>query len=108
MVASIQTLAKRLDLGFTPSLVVIDEAHHAVAKTYRQLWDAWDIAHAEHIAEYYREQGVAAYAISSKTPMDVRKHIQKRPLTIDVQTMIINKYGKEVEKKRIKGEEYDD
>lgn len=33
---------------------------------------------------------------------------QKRPLTIDAQTMIINKYGKEVEKKRIKGEEYDD
>ena len=27
---------------------------------------------------------------------------QKRPLTIDVQMMIINKYGKEVEKKRIK------
>ncbi|MGM9702069.1 MAG: DEAD/DEAH box helicase [Prevotella sp.] len=166
-----------------PDLVIVDEAHHAVAKTYRQLWDAWpearflgltatpyrlsgegftdlfdmlvdswtvkrfiaegwlsafdyysirpesddqklidnlkkrgadgdfqmkelhetldvapcierlfesferfaydkkgivyaiDIAHAEHIAEYYREQGVAAYAISSKTPMDVRKHI---------------------------------
>ena len=33
---------------------------------------------------------------------------QKRPLTIDAQMMIINKYGKEVEKKRIKGEEYDD
>lgn len=183
MVASIQMLAKRLDLGFTPSLVVIDEAHHALAKTYRMLWTAWpeakflgltatpcrmsgegftdlfevlvdswsvkrfiaegwlsafdyysirpesddqklidnlkkrgadgdfqmkelhetldvapcierlfesferfaydkkgivyaiDIAHAEHIAEYYREQGVNAYAISSKTPMDVRKHI---------------------------------
>ena len=29
---------------------------------------------------------------------------QKRPLTIDVQMMIINKYGKEVEKKRIKRE----
>src|SRR5574344_70458 len=27
---------------------------------------------------------------------------QKRPLTIDVQMMIINKYGKEIEKKRIK------
>ena len=32
---------------------------------------------------------------------------QKRPLTIDVQMMIINKYGKEIEKKRIKREVYD-
>ena len=34
---------------------------------------AIDIAHAEHIAEYVREQGVAAYAISSKTPLPERK-----------------------------------
>ena len=180
MVASIQTLSKKLDLDFNPSLVVIDEAHHALAKTYQMLWTAWpkakflgltatpyrmsgdgftdlfevlvdswsvkrfiadgwlspydyysirpdseeqkeidslkkrgadgdfqmkelrekldvrpsierlfesferfafdkkgiiyaiDIAHAEHIAEYYQQQGVAAYAISSKTPKDVR------------------------------------
>ena len=43
MVASIQTLAKNLnvDLNLYPSLVVIDEAHHAVAKSYRLLWDVW-------------------------------------------------------------------
>ena len=166
-----------------PDLVIVDEAHHAVAKTYRQLWDAWpearflgltatpyrlsgegftdlfdvlvdswtvkrfiaegwlsafdyysirpesddqklidnlkkrgadgdfqmkelhetldvapcierlfesferfaydkkgivyaiDIAHAEHIAEYYRQQGVTAYAISSKTPIPERKRV---------------------------------
>ena len=39
---------------------------------------AIDIAHAEHIAEYYREQGVVAYAISSKTPKDERKAIVER------------------------------
>ena len=39
-VASIQTLTQRTcNLNF--SLVIIDEAHHAVAKTYRLLWDKW-------------------------------------------------------------------
>ncbi|MGN0309789.1 MAG: DEAD/DEAH box helicase, partial [Bacteroides sp.] len=34
---------------------------------------AIDIAHAEHIAEYYREQGVNALALSSMTAMKERK-----------------------------------
>ena len=39
-VASIQTLSRRtLDEDF--SLIVIDEAHHALAKTYKMLWDRW-------------------------------------------------------------------
>ena len=186
MVASIQTISSKLitlTSSLNPSFIVIDEAHHAVAKTYRQLWDAWpearflgltatpyrlagegftdlfdvlvdswtvkrfiadgwlsafdyysirpesddqklidnlkkrgadgdfqmkelhetldvapcierlfesfeqfaydkkgivyaiDIAHAEHIAEYYREQGVNAVAISSKTPLKEREKI---------------------------------
>lgn len=44
-VESIQTISRRME---TPSLgkdgvglVVIDEAHHALAKTYRMLWEAW-------------------------------------------------------------------
>ena len=189
MVASIQTISSQLNAltsNLYPSFIIIDEAHHAVAKTYRQLWDAWpearflgltatpyrlsgegftdlfdvlvdswtvkrfiaegwlsaydyysirpesdeqklidnlkkrgadgdfqmkelhetldvvpcierlfesferfvcdmkgivyaiDIDHAEHIAEYYREQGVVAYAISSKTPKDERKAIVER------------------------------
>ena len=41
MVASVQTLSKNLDVDFAPSLVVIDEAHHALAKTYQILWTAW-------------------------------------------------------------------
>ena len=27
--------------NFEPSLVIIDEAHHAVARTYRMLWERW-------------------------------------------------------------------
>ena len=34
---------------------------------------AINIEHAEHIAEYYREQGLAAVAISSKTPKEKRR-----------------------------------
>lgn len=41
MVASVQTLSKNLDIDLSPSLVVIDEAHHALAKTYQMLWAAW-------------------------------------------------------------------
>ena len=54
-VASIQTLSRRLDnldsngaaknnfslLSFHFSLIIIDEAHHAVAKSYRWLWERW-------------------------------------------------------------------
>ena len=41
-VASIQTLARSLALSTLHfSLVIIDEAHHALAKTYRMLWDWW-------------------------------------------------------------------
>ena len=27
--------------NFTPSLVIVDEAHHALAKTYEMLWEWW-------------------------------------------------------------------
>jgi len=52
-VASIQTLSRRLGhtenrektestpLPFHFSLIIIDEAHHALAATYRMLWDQW-------------------------------------------------------------------
>ena len=33
--------SKMEDVPFSPSLVIIDEAHHALAKTYRMLWDWW-------------------------------------------------------------------
>ena len=39
---------------------------------------AIDIAHAEHIAEAYRQHGINALAISSKTPLEERKEIIER------------------------------
>ena len=42
VVESIQKLSKDAhELDFTPSLVIIDEAHHALARTYRTLWERW-------------------------------------------------------------------
>ncbi|MCR5433716.1 MAG: DEAD/DEAH box helicase family protein [Bacteroidaceae bacterium] len=49
-VASIQTLARREDAFWSvdgsddrwrPDMVIIDEAHHALAKTYKRLWEQW-------------------------------------------------------------------
>lgn len=41
-VESIQTVARRIDsFDFNPDLIIIDEAHHALAKTYRILWEKW-------------------------------------------------------------------
>ena len=44
MVASIQTLARRLDAVPAPDLVIIDEAHHSVSKSYVQMFAAWPTA----------------------------------------------------------------
>ena len=56
VVASIQTLSRRIKATnrnsaegknaanaseWEPELIIVDEAHHAVAKTYRLLWDKW-------------------------------------------------------------------
>lgn len=42
IVSSIQTISRRLgSLDFKPDLVIIDEAHHALARTYRMMWDKW-------------------------------------------------------------------
>lgn len=40
-VASVQSLARRLDRETAPDLVVFDEAHHAAAGTWRKIIDAW-------------------------------------------------------------------
>ena len=41
-VESIQTLSRHIDeVDFEPGLVVVDEAHHALARTYRMLWERW-------------------------------------------------------------------
>jgi superfamily II DNA or RNA helicase len=41
IVASVQTLARRLRTVAAPDLVVIDESHHVVAGTWRRIADAW-------------------------------------------------------------------
>ena len=42
VVASIQTLSGRINQAdFKTGIIVVDEAHHAVAKTYRLLWEKW-------------------------------------------------------------------
>jgi len=41
MVASIQTLSRRLNTTPVPDLVIIDEAHHSVSKTYVEVFARW-------------------------------------------------------------------
>jgi superfamily II DNA or RNA helicase len=41
MVASIQTLARRFDKVPEPDLVIIDEAHHGVSKSYIEMFATW-------------------------------------------------------------------
>jgi superfamily II DNA or RNA helicase len=43
-VAMVQTLARRLDNALEPRLLVIDEAHHAVAGTWSKVSAAWPSA----------------------------------------------------------------
>lgn len=40
-VASVQTLARRLDRLPEPDLIIIDEAHHAAAGTWKKILDRW-------------------------------------------------------------------
>jgi superfamily II DNA or RNA helicase len=41
-IASIQTLVRRLrTVPWEPSLIIIDEAHHSLAATYRQVFEHW-------------------------------------------------------------------
>ena len=69
----LRELRERLDMR--PSIRRLFEAFGRFAFDKKGIIYAIDIAHAEHIAEYYREQGVAAYAISSKTPMAERQRL---------------------------------
>ena len=42
IVESIQKLSRHLaEVAYEPGLIVVDEAHHALASTYRILWDRW-------------------------------------------------------------------
>ena len=62
-------------LDVAPCIERLFESFERFAYDKKGIVYAIDIEHAEHIAEYYREQGVAAYAISSKTPLPERKRL---------------------------------
>ncbi len=40
-IGMVQTVAKRLDKIAEPGFIIIDESHHAVAETWREVLDAW-------------------------------------------------------------------
>lgn len=43
-VASVQSLAGRMDRHTCPDLLIVDEAHHALATTYQDIFNAWPAA----------------------------------------------------------------
>ena len=70
-----QTKEMRDKLDVRPSIERLFETFEKYAFDKKGVIYAIDIAHAEHIAAFYRSQGIEAQAISSKTPMDIRKNI---------------------------------
>ncbi len=69
-------LREKLDVR--PSIERLFEAFERFAFDKKGIIYAIDIAHAEHIAEFYRLQGVNAVAISSKTPTSERRQLLER------------------------------
>ena len=66
-------LREKLDVR--PSIERLFESFERFAFDKKGIVYAIDIPHAEHIAEYYRLQGVNAVAISSKTPTAERQRL---------------------------------
>lgn len=60
-------------LDCKPSIERLHQTIKDFASGKKGIVYAINIEHAEHIAEYYREQGLAAVAISSKTPKEERR-----------------------------------
>lgn len=58
-----------------PSIERLYQSIDEYVKGKKGIVYAINIEHAEHIAEYYREQGLAAVAISSKTPKEERRRV---------------------------------
>lgn len=72
---SLKEMSEKLDVK--PSIERLCDTILRYAPNKKGIVYAIDIKHAEHIAEHYREHGINAVAISSKTPNDERR------LTID-------------------------
>ena len=62
-------------LDCKPSIERLYQTIKDFASGKKDIVYAINIEHAEHIAEYYREQGLAAVAISSKTPKEERRRM---------------------------------
>ena len=70
---SLKEMSEKLDVQ--PSIERLCDTILRYSPIKKGIVYAIDIKHAEHIAEYYREHGLNAVAISSKTPAEERKRI---------------------------------
>ena len=73
---SLKEMSEKLDVR--PSIKRLCETVLRYAADKKGITYAIDITHAEHIAEEYRQHGIMAVAISSKTPPAERKAIIER------------------------------
>ena len=73
---SLREMSEKLDVR--PSIERLCDTVMRYAPDKKGIVYAIDIKHTEHIAEYYRERGLNAVAISSKTPAEERKYIIER------------------------------
>ena len=73
---SLKEMSEKLNV--LPSIERLCDTVMRYAPNMKGIVYAIDINHAEHIAEYYREHGLNAVAISSKTPAEERKAIIER------------------------------
>ena len=73
---SLKEMSEKLNV--LPSIERLCDTVMRYAPNMKGIVYAIDINHAERIAEYYRERGLNAVAISSKTPAEERKAIIER------------------------------
>ena len=73
---SLREMSEKLNVQ--PSIERLCDTVLRYAPNKKGIVYAIDIKHAERIAEYYREHGLNAVAISSKTPLEERKAIIER------------------------------
>ena len=73
---SLREMSEKLNV--LPSIERLCDTVIRYAANKKGITYAIDIAHAEHIAEAYRQHGINAVAISSKTPLEERKEIIER------------------------------
>mgnify|MGYP004514808081 CR=1 FL=1 len=73
---SLKEMSEKLNVQ--PSIERLCNTVMRYARNMKGIVYAIDIKHAERIAEYYREHGLYAVAISSKTPLEERKAIIER------------------------------